>query len=375
MCQAKKGSSGLESRKIDVLIPDGESVFSLAVLHGLSQADEKFRVHLISQNRCSPVRFSRYIESFTLCPEEDEARLHCILRAIRERGIDILLPVHELGLKFVVKHKTRLESLVRIPPIADADSFALVSDKGRLAHFLEAHNLASPCTLRYIPPHDVPDLTALQFPALIKPAEGANGRGIKRFETASSLLEYFEAEAVDEDYIIQNYIDGYDIDCSVLCSDGEILAYTIQKGLAVGCGDYQAPTEIEFLHDQAVYDLVSRMLRKLSWSGVAHIDLRYDAVSGKINIIEINPRYWGSLPGSLIAGVNFPHLACLATQNISFLAPDYHHVKYAAAKAALRLIRDKIFKGVKTDIRIGDTDLPNVLKDPLPEIVRLFFRC
>ena len=262
-----------------------------------------------------------------------------------------------------------------IPPIADADSMALVSDKGRLAHFLEAHHLATPTTLRCSPSHDVPDLVALQFPVLIKPAQGANGRGIKRFETAASLLEYFEAETVGEDYIIQRYIDGYDIDCSVLCSEGEILAYTIQKGLAVESGDYKSPTKIEFLHDQAVYDLVCRMLRKLGWSGIAHIDLRYDAVSGKVNIIEINPRYWGSLPGSLVAGVNFPHLACLAARDISFSVPEYRHVKYAAAKTALRLVREKIFKGAKTDIRLGETDLPNMLKDPLPEIIRLFSKC
>ena len=40
------------------------------------------------------------------------------------------------------------------------------------------------------------------------------------------------AELPDEgSYLIQNCLEGYDIDCNVLYQDGRLVAYSIQKGL------------------------------------------------------------------------------------------------------------------------------------------------
>ena len=53
-----------------------------------------------------------------------------------------------------------------------------------------------------------------------------------------------------------------------------------------------------------------KLIRELGWSGVANIDMRFDTPHQTPLVLELNGRYWFSLQGSLIAGINFPLLAC-----------------------------------------------------------------
>jgi hypothetical protein len=52
---------------------------------------------------------------------------------------------------------------------------------------------------------------------------------------------------------------------------------------------------------------LSRMLRALHWHGVAMVEFKWDEASGDFWLLEINGRFWGSLPLALAAGVDFPY--------------------------------------------------------------------
>ena len=109
------------------------------------------------------------------------------------------------------------------------------------------------------------------------------------------------------EFIVQELVEGADVDCSVVAEDGEILAWTTQRGVAKT--RFAAPaTEIIMEPHPALYEQVARLLRDLRWSGVAHIDTILDARDGSYRILELNGRFWGSLLASTAAGVNFPAL-------------------------------------------------------------------
>jgi hypothetical protein len=168
-------------------------------------------------------------------------------------------------------------------------------------------------------------------------------------------------------YLVQSYIHGHDIDCSVLCQDGSLLAYTIQYGLVANAIRFRAPPAIQFVHDDRVLQVVESLVSRLKWSGVAHIDLRYDSDRERLYLLEINGRYWGSLFGSLCAGVNFPYLACLTAMNEKFPLPDFQDGYFSSIGAHLRHTWKsplKLAQLHRTPLRFG-------LADPLPELVRL----
>jgi len=50
------------------------------------------------------------------------------------------------------------------------------------------------------------------------------------------------------------------------------------------------------------------LLRELEWEGVAMVEYRYDPATGDAALMEVNGRFWGSLPLAYHAGANFPYL-------------------------------------------------------------------
>ena len=52
------------------------------------------------------------------------------------------------------------------------------------------------------------------------------------------------------------------------------------------------------------------MLDILQWHGVAMVEFKKDSRTGEYVLMEINPKFWGSLDLSIASGVDFPYLAC-----------------------------------------------------------------
>jgi len=51
-----------------------------------------------------------------------------------------------------------------------------------------------------------------------------------------------------------------------------------------------------------------RILENLAWRGVAMVEWKQDPKTGEHRLLEINPRFWGSLDLAIRAGVDFPTL-------------------------------------------------------------------
>ncbi|NHN40675.1 carboxylate--amine ligase [Halorubellus sp. JP-L1] len=49
-----------------------------------------------------------------------------------------------------------------------------------------------------------------------------------------------------------------------------------------------------------------RVLDALEWHGPAMVEFRRDARDGTYRLLEVNPRFWGSIPLAVAAGVDFP---------------------------------------------------------------------
>lgn len=356
------------NKPYSVLIPDGDSYFALPALQCLGNI-KNIKIYVLSNNAWSSIRLSRYTTQFFTFPKErgDEGRLNEIMNIVKKKKIDIVLPIDIPTIRYLSDHGNELRKITSVAPYPNAETFDTVVDKWLLAEWLRVNNLPGPTTILYQTDHGFEEqLAALKFPVLIKPLKGDGGIGIKFFDNASSLLNFCKEHIRPEEFIVQSYISGYDIDCSVLCQDGNILASTIQKRIINEPLFFGPTMNIDFLNDEKVYGLVKEIIGKLEWSGVVHFDLRYDEPGKKVHVIEMNPRFWGSIVGSFYAGVNFPHLAILQGLKLDF--PEIHKkpIRYVDAETAikisfLRFIRKKI------SIQYYDfSKLDTHLKDPLP---------
>lgn len=51
-----------------------------------------------------------------------------------------------------------------------------------------------------------------------------------------------------------------------------------------------------------------KILDHVNWHGVAMVEFKLDERTNKPVLIEVNPRFWGSVYQAIAAGVNFPYL-------------------------------------------------------------------
>ena len=354
------------NNRFSVLIPDGESPFALAVTRCLGQF-KGIRVDICSSDFRTPNRFSKHVNDF-FCrdsQDNDENRLEKLRHQLKMVKPDLVLPVSESAIRFLSMSGHHLKDVSRITCQPDIEYFDIANDKWRLSEFLKARGMPRPDTFLYNwDSETVRMVSDLEYPVLAKPTQGGYGQGIERIDNQRELQNYAERHRSSGPFIVQSYIEGYDIDCSVLCRQGKILAYTIQKGIIPGYHRFGSASGVEFVHCDEVYGIVKDLMASLHWSGVAHIDLRYDQKNNRFNIIEVNPRYWGSLLGSLIAGVNFPHLACISEMGIDFPMPAYKEVRFLAGKAAMK----SLWSCDGLGFNINDTTIQYIMKDPLPDI-------
>jgi predicted ATP-grasp superfamily ATP-dependent carboligase len=100
--------------------------------------------------------------------------------------------------------------------------------------------------------------------------------------------------------------------------------------------------------------------------------MRHDERDGQVKVIELNPRFWRSLLGSLAVGVNFPYLACLHALGRAPVAPVPEAGRYLhETRIAMRQLFHQ--HGAQHPYRFRDTVLTESVRDPLPELALLLF--
>ncbi|MBU6120449.1 ATP-grasp domain-containing protein [Hymenobacter siberiensis] len=358
---------------LTVLVLEGEYRLTGAVLFCLSR-QPGVRAHLLSRDARSPYQFSHYVRSFHLLGPESPAEVFVafVQNAAHATGAEVLLPVDVAGMRFVIEHRAALAAAVPLLPLPAAAYYEIATDKGLLGVFMQEYNIPAPDTIVDIWHNLAAKLAQFEFPVLLKPIEGAGGRGIVRYATPEALLAAVAALPDGSRYIVQNCIEGYDIDCNVLYQNGQLVAHSIQKGL-VATGDEYAPTEaIEFVHHDAVLAVVDRLMKALRWNGVAHLDLRYDARARQIKVIEINTRFWLTVVGSaLAAGVNFPLLACQVAAGRAVAPAPFREGRYIPFANYLKYrYGRRVRRADDVQFALRDTSVGAFLGDPLTKLYR-----
>ncbi|HLF25797.1 MAG TPA: DegT/DnrJ/EryC1/StrS family aminotransferase [Anaerolineae bacterium] len=373
----KSGSASrtMDMDEISVLIPDGENEHVLWVARSLANSG-RVRLHVLSNKRWTPVRLSRHCAyEFRPIGTDYAARVAALSDMTHREHIDVILPVSEEGVLFAAAKRDALSGLAALPPIPTLEALNIARNKWQLNQFASQHSLPVPEALAVTLDAEFDRrLSELEYPVLLKPAALTDGQGIRRFEMPSELRAFLadqDEQRFKDNYLVQTFVPGSDVGLSVLCRAGEVLAYTIQRGLISAAHRFGPLTAMEFIPQADVLEIGHKLLAALRWSGVAHIDFRLDNRDGRAKIIEMNARYWGSLLGSLVAGVNFPYRACLTALGLPGSTPEYQHSRFTysttAIKECLRRLRGK---SLLNGLAFHETGLRFFVADPFPELVK-----
>lgn len=220
-----------------------------------------------------------------------------------------------------------------LPPQASIET---ASDKE--ATYVLAQQLSIPTIRTY----ELADLSELAYPAIVKNrhsivwVEGKSVSGSAEFVFTEDELRAAHARVAHESGeapLVQEFITGGEYGIEMVCAEGEPLAIFAHKrirsmsprgGAAVV---KETATETESIALMRTY--AQALARALSWHGPIMVEFKVDARNGSVLLMEVNGRFWGSLPLAVKAGVDFPTIAYgLATNHMSdFVSRSYGFVR------------------------------------------------
>lgn len=360
---------------ISVLIPDGESHLTIQVILCLSR-ERKYKIHVLSSRKNSEIRFSRYVSHFTYNSGNgtDREWIETINREVSKFDIDVIMPVFETGIRSMIANKEFLTHPERLVPLPELGSFDIAIDKWQLYLHCTENNLPCPKTQLY---KGTGPGETFKFPLVVKPATGfGGGMGIQLLGDPVDLVAYFKnRQAGEHGFILQEWVEGIDFSCSLLCHKGEVLAYTIQRSKSGQTGKFGPQMAYRFEKNKEILDICASLMKSLNWSGIASMDLRYDLGDEHYKILEVNTRFWRSLAGSMHAGVNFPVLlADLARKLESWADTDYDPILFYDLKGVIPALKRQPRLVFNFRFWNKNTVLSLLFSDPVPYMYKFVWR-
>ncbi len=228
---------------------------------------------------------------------DDPGFADVVIEVCRDRQVDVVVPTVDSELVPMAESRDQL---------AEAGTSVLVAPTRALRRCLDKWGLMQVADGSVPIPRSAPldedfDPAAFELPVLLKPRVGSGSRGVRRVDSWDAL-----GGVRDRSLLVQEHLPGPEYSLDVLAtSAGEVRAVVPRERLRVDSG---IAITSRTVHDDELESIGARAVEVAGLTGVANVQVMRDA-RGTPRLIEINPRFPGTMPLTLASGVNMPRLA------------------------------------------------------------------
>ena len=299
-----------------ILVLDGDQASALSVVRSLGRSG--LIVDVASAFQSPICASSRHIRQCLRYPDplkNESDFVAWIDNQIQTGGYALIIPVTERTLAPLLRNREAIDD-ARIA-MAPSDALEQVLDKERTVALATALNIPVP---RSWPIDSLDQLdsaaTELDYPMVIKPSRSVghgNGSGVQLSVSYAHNRDDLEKQvrhALNHGAVIlQEYFRGDGVGIELIADHGEIgFAFQHRRlhevpltggGSSLRCSEAIVP---------ALLEAARALIKALHWHGVAMVEFKYDARTGEFRLMEINGRFWGSLPLAIAAGADFPRM-------------------------------------------------------------------
>lgn len=281
----------------------------------------------------------------------DETLLARLEALVRERSCGVVVPVDVPGARCAALLRPRLPGVAFFPAPEPA-LLDRLDDKWEFHRLLTGLGLPTPPTWLAA---DAAAAARLPLPLMLKPRADGFSRGVRAvFDGAARDAALSGADPfLRFPVLAQEFVDGSDVDLSFLADRGRLVAWAVQT---------REPGAIRFIDDDRVVAIGRRLAEATRYTGLAHVDMRYRGRDrASVEVIECNPRFWGSFSYAAALGADFLGLG---------LALAAGRSPAAIARSPVGLCPGLLgtFRGGGTGA--GRRFLRAKLADPAPELLR-----
>jgi len=366
---------------MNVFVTDSDARQVLAIIRSLGE--KGISVTAGDFKKLSIGFFSKHCKRKVLYPspsKNPELFKRKLLRYVSKNKTDVLIPVSNPALYVVSRSLNDFYQYTSVP-IPPYETIMKAVDKSLTLNFAES----IPCPQTFVP-RGISEVNVLagklSYPVVVKPRISSGSRGLKYANNPAELVYYFKATARKYGVpLVQEYIPGDEIYgvSALFNKESKPRALFVHKRIRQFPITGGPSTYRMSVSNPALAKLGSKLLEEMKWYGVAMVEFKVDPRDGKPKLMEVNPRFWGSLNLAIAAGVDFPYLLCkMAVEGD--VQPTF---KYKVGIKARYLLFGDVFHFATSSNRLKllpdfmklyeknlSYDIWNV-KDPLPLIIQL----
>ncbi|MBU6206917.1 MAG: ATP-grasp domain-containing protein [Alphaproteobacteria bacterium] len=287
----------------------GDDVRSfLAVVRALGRIGAE--VHAAPFDFTSPALASSYIHALHRLPPYGmgaQAWCEALCALVDAEGLELIIPCDDRSVLPLDKFRTQIPTRLALP---NTHAVCVFFDKS------DTRALAEACGVPVANggPVDIDTATRLGFPLALKPRasltlDSLDQRAAVRIIPDAATLDValHDLDPADE-YFLEAFFAGEGVGVSVLAEHGEIRAAFQHRRLAETSQTGGSARRVGEVIDQKLFGDVARMVAATRLHGVAMFEFRQNPQTHTHVLLEVNCRFWGSLPLAIASGVDFPAL-------------------------------------------------------------------
>lgn len=304
-----------------VFVTDGAERTSLAIARSLGKRG--IEVHSGESYRFSTTALSKYCTKNFIYPDPQidcNMFINRLVDILKDGDYEAIYSSREVTTIPISYYKKKLEKYTRVP-FPQYDKMLMAHDKAETFRFAMECGIPVPKTYFIESMEELEEISdGIEYPVVVKPrckTTWNNGKPIMLKVTEKNYVnEKNDLIAIsDEIYqksgempLIQEYIHGDGYGVEVLFNHGEPRAVFVHKRLREYPITGGASTLRESIYSEKMKDVAVDLMEDLDWHGVAMVEFKIDKKDGAPKLMEVNGRFWGSLPLAIVAGVDFPYL-------------------------------------------------------------------
>lgn len=306
----------MDFSKLRILVIGDDERSALAIARSLWRAGAE--VSLASESAESVVRRSRAVQKVYPLPSSS-ASISAWSRRVREiflkNEFDAVIPASEAAWLGLMRLKGVLPlSAARFLP--EDNAFETVYRKSKTLEL--ARSLSVPIPESHLFTNETDSLSFLERggfrePYIGKPdvskvwaGEYRVDLGVLVLKTREGARSFLRSTIPFASVIIQARVPGIGIGQEFLASNGEIILSFQHERIHEPAGSGGSSYRKSVLLHAGMLECSKKLIRALNWNGVCMIEYRWDSKTDMFWFMEINGRFWGSLPLAIRAGADFP---------------------------------------------------------------------
>ncbi|WP_282140954.1 ATP-grasp domain-containing protein [Cytobacillus oceanisediminis] len=217
-----------------------------------------------------------------------------IIDACNQENISLVVPTIDTDLLLLAENKSFIEEKTNAKVlISDYKVVEICRDKINTQRYLEEIGFGIP---KMYTEEEVRTGT-LKFPLFIKPKSGSSSINTFKVNNNSDLKTYMD---IVKDPIIQDYMEGEEFTVDVFLDfESKIISIVPRLRIATRSGEI---SKGKIIRDKEIIDNVTKLMKVLK--PIGHITVQLMKTKKGIEYIEVNPRFGGGAPMSIMSGAD-----------------------------------------------------------------------